>query len=188
VPAAPPPATRRQSLEPPQTLPQRTAARAPRTPPFDETPAQSFADALDIPAWSATVDVHDAAALRRARTAIDMLREGAGRTGVRVEVALGLLRTVRNSPTVREAVESAYADAAARRAHREWIPLALAMHEVGAAEAAEALLLAYARADRVLAARIRRALAECDPADVRAHRDLIDALPIGRRQNLLARV
>jgi hypothetical protein len=134
--------------------------------------------------WDQKVAVAGSLALRRARTALGMLRQGAGETGVRVEVALGLLRSVRDASEVAAEVERAYRDAVVKRSQRESAALALALHEIDSPHAAEALLLGYAKADRVLALRLKRALAECDPADLRAHRDLLDALPASRRQAL----
>jgi hypothetical protein len=131
--------------------------------------------------WDRTVSVQNSMALRRARQAIAMLRQGAGETGVRVEVALGLLRSVRDVSDVVAEVESAYEHAPTQR---EAAALALALQEVDSARAAEALLRGYAKADRVLAQRIKRALAQIDPADLRAHRDLMDALPASRRGSL----
>jgi hypothetical protein len=113
-----------------------------------------------------------------------MLRAGAGESGVRVDVAIGLLRSVEDIPEVLGEVEGAYADAVRRRATKEAAALSLALMVVDSVEAPEALLRAYARADRVLAARLRKALTACDPADLRAHHELLDALPPNRRQTL----
>lgn len=123
-------------------------------------------------------------ALRRASAALRLLREGAGRSGVRVDVAVGLLRTVEDIPAVRGEIEAAYGDAVGRRAYHETATIALALVVVDSVEAPAALLRAYARADSVLAARLRRALAQVDPADIRSHPDLIEALPPARKQAL----
>ncbi len=123
-------------------------------------------------------------ALRRARTAIRMLEQGAGQSGVRVDVAMGLLRSVQAVAEVRTAVEAAYGEAIRKRSSRSAAGLALALQAVDSSEAPAALLRGYARADTVLASRLRRALMECDPADLRAQDELLEALPRSRRQAL----
>lgn len=125
-----------------------------------------------------------AIAVRRANAAIRLLKQGAGKSGVRPDVAIGLLRSVEDLPEVRRAVEAAYEEVMARNSIKEAAALSLALSVVESPHAPEALLRAYAKADRVLAARIRRALAQCDPADLRSLPDLLDALPQSRRDAL----
>lgn len=140
-------------------------------------------------AWAGE-PLHNAAAgaiaVRRTHAAIALLREGAGRSGVRADVAVGLLRGVQDLPEVRREVEAAYEDAVQRKAAGEAGALALGLAVVDSPHAPEALLRAYAKSDRVLAARLRRALAACDPADLRSNPDLLEALPRARRETLPA--
>ncbi|MFN2640823.1 MAG: hypothetical protein ABR548_02860 [Actinomycetota bacterium] len=156
----------------------RGAAAASELPPPMVAPKRS---AWDEQAHTPTAG---ALAMRRARTALDMLREGAGESGVRVDVAIGLLQSVQGIPDVLTAVEGAYADAARRRATREAAALSLALAVMDSVDAPEALLRAYAKADHVLAPRVRKALGSIDPAELRSHADLLEELPPARRQAL----
>jgi hypothetical protein len=169
---------RRMAARAAEEAARRPAAAAELPAPLGGPPRRS---AWDEHAHSPTAG---AIALRRARAALRMLRAGAGESGVRVDVAIGLLRSVEDIPEVLGEVEGAYADAVRRRATKEAAALSLALMVVDSVEAPEALLRAYARADRVLAARLRKALTACDPADLRAHHELLDALPPNRRQTL----
>jgi hypothetical protein len=128
-----------------------------------------------------------AAAERRARVALGLLSEGPGRTGERVEVALDVLRTVREATSVAAKVEEAYEAARRARDRKAQAPLALALAAVGSPQAPAALLRAYATAPEPLAGQILEALREL-PADALApHRRLISALPPARRDALRAR-
>jgi hypothetical protein len=113
-----------------------------------------------------------------------MLRDGPGETGVRIEVALGLLRSVRDDQRATAEVESAYASSLAQGSPDEIASLALALHEIDSSRATAALLRAYASAGDTLARRLRRALAQCEPADLMLHKDLLAALPPARRRAL----
>ena len=169
------------AYSPPKIEPPKRRAAKPLAAPKLKAPTASAKRS----AWEvAPPRTTGALAVRRARTALRMLAAGAGTTGVRVEVALGLLRSVREAPGVADEVEAAYADAARRGAVKETAALSLALQEVDSADAAAALLRGYAKADKVLAARLKKALSQCDPADLRVHPDLLDALPIGRRSSL----
>lgn len=123
-------------------------------------------------------------AVRRGTVALDLLARGPGRRGVRLQVALDLLGSVRTDPEVARLVEDAYLDARRRSNRRALGPLALALALVESTKAPEGLLRAYASAGRALVEPLRAALRACDPADLRAHGALLRALPEDRLASL----
>lgn len=120
-------------------------------------------------------------ALRRAEVAIRMISGKPGETGAILDSGLDLLYSVRNDAAVVERVEQAYEET---RNRRKLGPLALALFAVDSRSAPEALLDSFATASKVVAERIRRAILACDPADIRPHRALIQALPQARRDQI----
>ena len=120
-------------------------------------------------------------ALRRADVALRMIGGKTGETGAILDSGLDLLYSVRADPDVVARVEQVYEET---RNRRKLGPLALALFAVDSRIAPEALLDSFATASKMIAERIRRAILACDPADIRAHRDLIRALPQGRRDQL----
>ncbi|HVL90363.1 MAG TPA: hypothetical protein VM841_09030, partial [Actinomycetota bacterium] len=146
-------------------------------------------DPLPEANWSAAVPDQplekvsggSAMALRRAEVAIRMITGKPGETGAILDSGLDLLYSVRTDPAVVERVEQAYEET---RNRRKLGPLALALFAVDSRTAPEALLDAFATASKVVAERIRRAILACDPADIRPHRSLIQALPQSRRDQI----
>ena len=135
-------------------------------------------------AWHPDADTEalsGAAALRRAKVALDMLGGPTGETGAILDAALELLRSVRRDPGVIAAVAETYE---ANRARRRAGPLALALAVVESSRAPAALLEAYAAAPKVVADRVRKAISACDPAELRQHPGLIEALPPARRSEI----
>jgi len=130
---------------------------------------------LDRPAGGSAM------ALRRAEVAIRMISGKPGETGAILDSGLDLLYSVRTDPSVVERVEQAFEET---RNRRKLGPLALALFAVDSRAAPEALLDAFGTASKVVAERLRRAILACDPADIRPHRALIQALPQGRRDQL----
>jgi hypothetical protein len=124
-----------------------------------------------------------AAALRRARVALDLL-SGQAPSGAKVEVGIDILRSVRNHEEVRTAVVKAYKKARSESPSRVPVDLALALAAVEAPGATAALLESYAESKGAATERLRAALASRDPEDLRSHADVLARLPKTRRSAL----
>jgi hypothetical protein len=157
---------------------------APEEPEWPE-PVWPGAEPASVPAgWQAETGgeaLTGAAALRRAKVALDMLAGPTGETGAILDAGLELLRSVHDDPGVVASVQEAFAK---NKGRRKLGPLALAMAVVASPEAPAALLVAYATAPKVVADRLQLALEAYDTAELRSHPELIDALPPARRYSL----
>jgi hypothetical protein len=122
-----------------------------------------------------------AAALRRAKVALDMLAGPTGETGAILDAGLELLRSVASDQAVVASVRDVFAKTKGRRKQG---PLALALSVVSAPEAPAALLAAYATAPKVVADRVQTALTSYETAELRSHPALLDMLPPARRYSL----
>jgi hypothetical protein len=152
-----------------------TGSEGPRSRPrLTVLPRETVVEEPGSPLTAAAVD-------RRARVALDMLHEGPGRTGARVEVALDVLHTVKANLTVNSKVEEAYEAARKARDRHALAPLSLALAAVGSPAAPAALLRAYATAPDALADSLLAAIRALSAEELKANRRLVTALPSERR-------
>lgn len=137
--------------------------------PAGETPARAFPRG---------------AAVRRARVALELLTGDVKVSEAKLDVALEILRTVRDHDEARAAVLAAFEEQRGARKGQGLEALALALHAVGSDRAPVALLQAYAAAKAPLDDHLREALSGYAPDVLRAHQELIAALSKQRRERL----